>query len=74
MFGIETILYTFTMLGNSICILNEDRFLSNLGISRKSDHATIRQLSELIRTVKTLSFIPLIVINILFIIYWLLLG
>lgn len=74
MFGLGTILYTFTMLGNSVCILNEERFLNNLGISRKNDHASIRQLSELIRTVKTLSFIPLIVINSLFILYWLLLG
>ncbi|KAH9385616.1 immediate early response 3-interacting protein 1 [Nematocida major] len=74
MFGLGTILYTFTMLGNSVCILNEDRFLNNVGICRKSDHASIRQLSELIRTVKTLCFIPLIIVNSLFICYWMLLG
>ncbi|EIJ89198.1 immediate early response 3-interacting protein 1 [Nematocida parisii] len=74
MFGLGAILYTFTMLGNSVCILNEERFLDNLGITRKSENAVVRQLSELIRTIKTLSFIPLIVINILFIIYWLILG
>ncbi|KAI5166931.1 immediate early response 3-interacting protein 1 [Nematocida sp. AWRm78] len=74
MFGLGTILYTFTMLGNSVCILNEERFLDNLGISRKSENAVVRQLSELIRTIKTLSFIPLIIINTLFIIYWLILG
>ncbi|EHY65937.1 immediate early response 3-interacting protein 1 [Nematocida ausubeli] len=74
MFGLGTILYTFTMLGNSVCILNEDRFLNNLGICRKSENGAVRQLSELIRTIKTLSFIPLIIINILFIVYWLILG
>ncbi|KAI5180598.1 immediate early response 3-interacting protein 1 [Nematocida sp. AWRm80] len=74
MFGIITIVYVFTLLGNSICILNEERVLNNLGIGRKSKYMVLRQLSELIRTFKTLFIIPLIVSNCIFILYEILLG
>lgn len=74
MFGITTIVYILAMLGNAVCILNEERFLRNAGISNKSSNLAVRQLAELLRTVKTLCVIPLVFANCVFMLYELLLG
>ncbi|OAG31116.1 hypothetical protein NEDG_01890 [Nematocida displodere] len=75
MFGIIiSIVYLFTMLGNSLCILNEERFLNHIGVNSKSRHPIPKQLAELIRTIKTLFTIPLCISNLLFIMYEILLG
>ncbi|KAI5192380.1 immediate early response 3-interacting protein 1 [Nematocida sp. AWRm77] len=74
MFGFATIVYIFTMLGNAVCILNEERFLRNVGVTSKSPSLPVRQLAELLRTVKTLFVIPLIFVNCGFMLYEFFLG
>lgn len=74
MFGIFSIVYILVMLANAACILNEERFLCNIGIGKNSSHATLRQLAEIIRVVKTICTIPLILLNTLFIVYEILFG
>ncbi|KAI5186652.1 immediate early response 3-interacting protein 1 [Nematocida homosporus] len=74
MFGILTIVYILVLLGNAFCILNEERFLNNLGISKKSKYPALQQLADLIKTVKTVFIIPLIFANSLFMVYEVLLG
>lgn len=71
------------LLINSIAILNEDRFLKRLGLGdtntyggqQVSDNGSaFARLIQLIRAIQTVLRIPLIVVNVLVVIYELILG
>ncbi|KAI3628486.1 hypothetical protein CBS14141_000189 [Malassezia furfur] len=83
MLGLGTIFYTALLLINAIAILNEERFLNRVGWSNNSrsmsfdtdsDAGVKTRLVNLISAVRVLLRIPLIVVNILVIIYELILG
>ncbi|KAI3620315.1 hypothetical protein CBS9595_002282 [Malassezia furfur] len=83
MLGLGTIFYMALLLINAIAILNEERFLNRVGWSNNSRSMSFDTDSEagvktrlvnLISAVRVLLRIPLIVVNILVIIYELILG
>lgn len=83
MLGLGTIFYTALLLINAIAILNEERFLNRVGWSNNSrsmsfdtetDAGVKARLVNLISAVRVLLRIPLIIINLLVIIYELILG
>ncbi|AXA49773.1 integral membrane protein required for ER to golgi transport [Malassezia restricta] len=85
MLGLGTIFYVALLLVNSIAILNEERFLSRIGWSTNprslssldagdGDSGVKQRLIHLISAVRVLLRIPLIIINVLVIIYELILG
>ncbi|XP_023024039.1 immediate early response 3-interacting protein 1 [Leptinotarsa decemlineata] len=67
---------------NSVCILNEDRFLVKIGWSSKSpsvqgfgeNPSAKSQIFNLIHSIRTVARIPLILLNIIMIIIKLILG
>ncbi|KAI3630774.1 hypothetical protein MIR68_012209 [Amoeboaphelidium protococcarum] len=76
---ITSLLYSIVMLTNAVCILSEDRFLSRIGWSasmmdsRDSDSVKYRLLT-LVHAIRTLLRIPLILLNIVMILYELIAG
>ncbi|KAI3645350.1 hypothetical protein MP228_011514 [Amoeboaphelidium protococcarum] len=76
---ITSLLYSIAMLTNAVCILSEDRFLSRIGWSasmmdsRDSDSVKYRLLT-LVHAIRTLLRIPLILLNIVMILYELIAG
>jgi immediate early response 3-interacting protein 1 len=84
LFGFGTLIYVCLLLVNAIAILHEERFLgrSNLiltevGLTSNTfiDPNSIQaKLANVISSVRTLLRIPLIVLNVMVIVYELLLG
>ncbi|XP_073959915.1 immediate early response 3-interacting protein 1-like [Choristoneura fumiferana] len=66
---------------NAVCVLHEERFMQKMGWGAKSqnqgfeDQSTVKfQILNLVRSIRTVTRIPLILLNILTIIFKLLLG
>ncbi|GBB86362.1 hypothetical protein RclHR1_12790007 [Rhizophagus clarus] len=78
--SIGQIIYVILLVINAIAILNEERFLARIGMSSHpepgyGDVTSFKsKIINLISAVRTLMRIPLIVLNILVIIYEILLG
>ncbi|XP_064390919.1 immediate early response 3-interacting protein 1-like [Halichondria panicea] len=80
-FTLGTLFEAALLLINSIAILNEERFLKKVGWGRDYrnegfvDQGGVKfQLVNLITSVQTLLRVPLLVVNILVILYELILG
>ncbi|KAJ3297053.1 Yos1-like protein [Rhizoclosmatium globosum] len=77
-----TLFYVSVLLVNAIAILNEQRFLARIGLSEQAyqqsnfgnEQTVTLKVINLISAVRTLLRIPLIVVNILIIVYELILG
>ncbi|KEY65170.1 hypothetical protein S7711_11235 [Stachybotrys chartarum IBT 7711] len=77
------LLYTIVLLLNAICVLSEDRFLARVNLTPAThDHAfgdrrdggvRLRTIN-LIASIRTLLRMPLIVINIVIIVFEIVLG
>ncbi|EOB11680.1 Protein transport protein YOS1 [Nosema bombycis CQ1] len=79
MFGLFSILYGFLLLANAIVILDDKRFLTRVCLPLSPEHRgklgeNRRKIVDLINAVRTVMKIPLIVLNIICIVYELLLG
>ncbi|KAH9410828.1 yos1-like protein [Ordospora pajunii] len=79
MFGIMTIAYGALFLLNAVVILDDRRFLSRVGLPLSPDarHTlgpSRKKMVELVRAVKTVTKIPLIILNTLCITYEIFLG
>ncbi|XP_063367976.1 immediate early response 3-interacting protein 1 [Cydia amplana] len=66
---------------NAVCVLHEERFMVKMGWGAQShsqgfeDQSTVKyQILNLVRSIRTVTRIPLILLNILTIIFKLLLG
>ena len=70
------IFYIALLLINAVAVLNEQRFLAQIGLaSANADPQSFRyKVITLIQAVRTLLRIPLVVVNIMVIVYELLLG
>lgn len=71
--------YGFLLLGNAIVILDDKRFLSKMGLPLAQEHRNLlgekrRKLVDMINGIRTILRIPLIIVNIICILYELLLG
>jgi len=78
-FGLYTLCQAALLVVNSICILNEERFLSKIGWNTQhagfgEDPGVKVQALNLIRAVKTVMKVPLIPLNIMMIVCELLFG
>lgn len=74
MFGFFTLLYACILFSNSIVILNEKRFLRRVGLpldpeARKYLGKTSLKIVYLLKIARTMMRIPLIVLNIVCILY-----
>lgn len=79
MFGLLGLFYGFLLLANSIVILDDKRFLTRICLPLSQDHRgklgmKRRKLVDLINAVRTVMRIPLIILNIICILYELLFG
>jgi hypothetical protein len=79
MFGILSLIYSFSFLANGIVILNQNRFLNKICLPLGEQHRNMlspakRKIVDLIKAVRTVCELPLIALNIFFIIYEILLG
>lgn len=89
MFGLGKLVYVIILVVNGIAILSEDRFLNRIGwgslsgaslnqlyssIDVGNDVLIKSKLINLMGAIRTLLRVPLIVINVLLILYELLLG
>ncbi|CAK1580767.1 unnamed protein product [Parnassius mnemosyne] len=66
---------------NAVCVLHEERFMQKMGWGSNvpnqgfEDHSSVKyQILNLVRSIRTVTRIPLIILNILTIIFKLLLG
>ncbi|CAG4955462.1 unnamed protein product [Parnassius apollo] len=66
---------------NAVCVLHEERFMQKMGWGSNApnqgfeDHSSVKyQILNLVRSIRTVTRIPLIILNILTIIFKLLLG
>ncbi|KAF9419914.1 hypothetical protein SFRURICE_012940 [Spodoptera frugiperda] len=66
---------------NAVCVLHEERFMQKMGWGSNNpnqgfeDQSTVKfQILNLVRSIRTVTRIPLIILNILTIIFKLLLG
>ncbi|TPX47878.1 hypothetical protein SeLEV6574_g02388 [Synchytrium endobioticum] len=85
-FGLGTVFYVSVLLINAIAVLHEERFLARIGFTAASTShqpggfgdpqqpSVKARLIILIGAVRTLLRIPLVIVNVLIIIYELLLG
>ncbi|KAJ3068589.1 hypothetical protein HDU98_008262 [Podochytrium sp. JEL0797] len=77
-----TLFYVVVLIVNAIAVLNEQRFLARLGLSESAyansnfgnEQSITLKVINLISAVRTLLRIPLIVVNILIIVYEVILG
>ncbi|KAK3337422.1 Yos1-like protein [Cercophora scortea] len=83
MYLVGNLIYVSCLLINAIAILSEDRFLARIKLSPTSHDPAFGQSADtsvrykiitLISSVRTVMRVPLIVINILIILYELVLG
>ncbi|EEH07280.1 predicted protein [Histoplasma capsulatum G186AR] len=85
LFGLGKLIYIIVLIINAIAILSEDRFLARIGWGRTQydpgfgaavpDNTSIKAKSvNLIASVRTVMRIPLIIINLIIIIYEIVLG
>lgn len=79
MFGVFKLAYALIMLVNSMVILNEKRFLRKVGLpldheARKCLGHTRAKVARLLRIIRTTTRIPLIILNIVCILYEIFLG
>ncbi|KAI8927753.1 Yos1-like protein [Entophlyctis helioformis] len=83
MFGFGTLFYVSLLLVNAIAVLHEERFLARIGLSQTGfqmqpggvDPTSIKhKLINLISAVRTLLRFPLVLLNIVVIVYELILG
>lgn len=75
MFGLAKLLYSLLLLTNAIAVLSEDRFLYRMGwISGNETDGVKYRLINLILAIRTLLRVPLVVVNVVVIMYELVLG
>ncbi|WUR02900.1 protein transport protein YOS1 [Vairimorpha necatrix] len=79
MFGLFTMFYGFILLANSVVILDDKRFLSKIGLPLGQENRSLlgekrQKVVDMINGIRTVLRIPLIIVNIICIIYELLLG
>ncbi|KRH94506.1 hypothetical protein M153_235000268 [Pseudoloma neurophilia] len=79
MFGLLRLVYSFIFLCNSIVILDRTRFLDKIGLPLEYTHRTKLtqfqcKIIDVIKAIRTVCGIPLIIMNILGIIYEIFLG
>ncbi|KAI8896695.1 Yos1-like protein, partial [Globomyces pollinis-pini] len=76
LFGFGTLFYVSLLCVNAIAILNEERFLAQIGLASSTydPNSFKHKLVTIISSVRTLLRVPLVALNILVIIYELLLG
>lgn len=79
MFGLLSLAYAIIFMLNSIVILNEKRFLNRVCLPLSSEHRSyldkrLSKVVDFLNAVRTVFEIPLIALNIFFIVYELLLG
>lgn len=79
MFGLLSLLYAFSFFANGIVILNQTRFLNKICLPLDEEHRNMlspakRKIVDSIKTIRTVCELPLIALNIFFIIYEMLLG
>lgn len=70
--------YGFLLIGNALVILDDKRFLSKIGLPLSQEHRNFlgekrKKIVDLLNGLRTVLRIPLIIVNILCIIYELLL-
>jgi len=73
MFILLSLLYSVTLFLNAFVVLDDKRFLNRVGLPLRTEHRSYlspanRKIVEMISIVRTLE-LPLIAVNILFIIY-----
>lgn len=79
MFGLMSMLYGVLFVLNSVVILDEKRFLSRIGLPlapecRGSLGPGRRKVVDLLRAIRTVMRIPLIILNVMCIVYEVVLG
>lgn len=79
MFGLLSLVYSFAFLANGIVILNQNRFLNKICLPLSEEHRatlspTKRKVVDSIKTIRTVCEVPLIALNVFFIVYEILLG
>ncbi|ORY66144.1 Yos1-like protein [Pseudomassariella vexata] len=84
LFGFGNLIYTCVLLINAIAVLSEDRFLARIGYSSSTYDPAFGAGAEaqsmkgkvvnLISSVRTLTRIPLIAVNVVIILYELVFG
>ncbi|KAK6357244.1 hypothetical protein TWF718_001565 [Orbilia javanica] len=81
LFWFGNLFYVAVLLVNAVAVLSEDRFLARIGWAGQQDQGfgggdvSIKaKLINLISAIRTLMRIPLIIVNIVIIVYELLLG
>lgn len=79
MFGLFSLAYAIVFLLNSAVILNERRFLDRVCLPLSPEHRSrlgpgARKIVEFINAIRTVFELPLIALNVFFIVYELLLG
>jgi len=73
--GIFALLYITVLLLNAVAVLNPERFLARIGLHGSPDEEGVRgKVIQLVAAVRTLMRIPLIIINVVIILYEILLG
>ena len=79
MLKIFSLFYALAFLSNGVVILNSNAFLNKVCLPLQEEHRatlspTKRKLVDFIRTTRAVCESPLIVLNILFVLYEILLG
>lgn len=79
MFGLTSIMYGVLFTLNALVILDEKRFLSKIGLPLSPESRNIlgpgrKKLVDLLRAIRVVMVIPLILLNIVFMLYELFLG
>lgn len=84
MFGLGKLVYVILLIVNGIAVLSEDRFLNRIGWGTSSNNNQFNQFDEassiktrlvnLIGAIRTLLRVPLIIVNVVVILYQLVLG
>ncbi|GMM34577.1 Yos1 protein [Saccharomycopsis crataegensis] len=79
MMGLGKLLYVVVLLVNAVAVLSEDRFLNRIGWGSsgkqfQNDVSVKGRMINLISATRTLLRIPLILVNVIIILYELILG
>lgn len=79
MFGIFTLLYSIVFFLNALVILHDKRFLTHIRLPLSAEHRAYigprrQKIVDIINTVRTVFELPLIIINLVYIIYEIFLG
>ncbi|ODV73611.1 Yos1p [Cyberlindnera jadinii NRRL Y-1542] len=80
MFGLGRLFYVILLLVNAVAVLNEERFLNRLGFLNSQpafgqpETTALSRLMNIVSSVQTVMRMPLIIVNVVVILYELILG